>query len=496
MEVGKWAEIRRLFEVEKLSRREISRRLHCGRTTVNAALGLESPAFGEKTARASILDPYKAVIDGIIAKHPNLSAVRVREEIAKSGYIGEVSLVRRYIRKIRPDRRRVYTEVHYEPGDAMQVDWGEAGKLQIGSTVRKVYVFVAVLCFSRLIYIEFSLSQKMYEFLSCLVNALEFFGGSTRRLILDNMRTAVLRGSGREAVFHPDFLAFCGHYCIMPVACMRGDPESKGITEDGVRYVNVNCLAGRAEELVDFGAYGRLAPYWRNSVANVRVHASTRERPVDRFEKERGRLRGLPAMRFDTDDVEHRVVTSHARVPYDGNRYSVPPEYARKPVVVRANRGRVVVLHEGKEISSHIRCLEKGQIICLDDHRLAAINMRRRERRTGIEEEFFGLGPEARKFHLKLLSNPVKPSVHLRKILALARLYGRTEVLAAIEKAVLLETCDSAYVENILLAERRRRRLPSPTPVMPKRKELIEEIDVEEPDPGIYDRLFGTEEEF
>jgi hypothetical protein len=374
----------------------------------------------------------------------------------------------------------------------MQIDWGEAGTLQIGSTRRKVSVFVAVLCFSRLIFIEFTLSQKMHEFLTCLAHALEFFGGSTRRIIVDNMKTAVIRGSGREAVFHPEFLGICGHYRMMPVACERADPESKGVTEGGVKYVKINCLAGRSADLVDVESYLRLQVYWRDSVANVRVHARTRERPVDRFEKERARLRALPELRYDTDDVEHRVVTSHARVNYDGNRYSVPPEYARKPVTVRACRNRVVVFQDGHEIASHARCIERGQIICMDDHRLAAVNMRRRDRHNAIETDFFTLGAEARQFHLKLLENPVKPAVHLRKILGLARLYGKADVLAAIKKAVQLDTCDSEYVENILLAERRRRKLPSPSPVMPKRRELIEEIDLDEPDPGFYDRIFGT----
>lgn len=492
MKVGEWAEIKRLFEVEKLSRRKIARRLRCGRRTINKALGLDKPPSRERRAMSSILDPYKAKVRHMIGEYPDLSAVRVREEIAREGYLGEVSIVRRFIRGIRPDRRRVYTEVQYEPGDAMQIDWGEAGRVQIGSTMRKVYVFVAVLCFSRLIFVEFTLSQKMYEFLTCLAHALEFFGGSTRRVIVDNMKTAVLRGSGREAVFHPEFLAFCGHFRMMPVACVRWDPESKGITEDGVRYVKNNGLAGRGAELVDLEAYARLATYWRDSVANVRMHAVTRERPIDRLEKERGRLRALPDLRYDTDDVEHRVVTSHARVQYDGNRYSVPPKYARKPVTVRAGRNRVAVFHDGQEIASHARCIERGQIICLDDHRLAAIHMRRRDRRTAIESEFFNLGEEARKFHLKLLEKPVKPSLHLRRLLELARLYGKPDVTAAIRQAVTLDTCDSAYVENILLAERRRRRLPSPMPVMPKRRELVEEIDVDEPDPGFYDKVFGV----
>ena len=86
---------------------------------------------------------------------------------------------------------------------------------------------------------------------------------------------------------------------------------------------------------------------------------------------------------------------------------------------------------------------------------------------------------------------PVKPTIHLRRLLGLVRLYGRKEVLAAIGQALQYHTYDAAYVETLLLQERRRRELPSPTPLRPKRRELIEEIHLEEPDPAHYDRLCG-----
>jgi transposase len=264
MNVALWAEIRRLHEVEKLRGRAIARRLHCSRHTVAKALGLEQPPRREVATRSSILDPFLAKIDALVARYPDLSAVRVREEIAKppEGYSGSVTLVRRYLRKIRPPRGRVYQEVHYEPGQAMQVDWGECGRVAVGRTSRKISVFVATLCDSRLTFIEFSLSQRKAEFYRSLVNALTFFGGSPRSIIFDNLKAAVLNGSGRQACFHPDFLALCGYFCLQPIACQRRDPESKGVVEGGVRYVKRNALAGRDDELRTFEDYVAFAPVW------------------------------------------------------------------------------------------------------------------------------------------------------------------------------------------------------------------------------------------
>jgi len=493
MNVALWAEIRRLHEVERLSQAVIARRVHCSHRTVRKALAMASPPAPTGESRQRILDRYRTRIDALVAKYPDLSAVRVTEEISKGedGYRGTVYPVRRYLHRARPSRGRVYQEVLYEPGEAMQVDWGDAGRLQIGNSVRRVSVFVAVLCYSRLCYIEFSLSQRKADFYRGVVHALEFFQGSPRKVILDNLKSAVLNGSGRYACFHPEFLALCGHFCMEPIACAARDPESKGIVEGGVRYVKRSALAGRSEELATWEDYRRLAPQWRDEVANVRLHAATQQRPIDRFQVERSHLRGLPPTAFDTDEVLPVVVTPHARVRYDGNRYSVPPALVRKPVTLRANATQAWIVDQGREVRRFPRCYERGRLIVHPDDRLAALKLRRRRQASQCEDEFDALGPAAREFHLKLLSMPVKTTVHLRRLLGLVRLYGRKDVVAAIVRAMHYQTYDAAYVEALLLQERRRRELPSPTPLQPKRRELIEDIYLEEPDPARYDRLCG-----
>jgi transposase len=495
MNVALWAEIRRLHEIEGLKRRAIARRLHCCTKTVAKALAMQTPPLPtpETGDHASAIAAYRAQIDALVAKYPDLSAVRVLEEISRGeqGYRGSVYPVRRYLRRARPSRGRVYQEVHYEPGEAMQVDWGDCGRLTIGKTPRRVSVFVAVLGYSRMRYIEFSLSQRKAEFYRAIVHALEFYGGSPRKIIFDNLKTAVVSGSGRYACLHPEFLALCGHFCMEPIACAARDPESKGGVEGGVRYVKGNALAGRSEELTTWEAYLCLAPRWRDEVANVHPHAATGERPIDRFPRERAQLRPLPAIPFDTDEILSAIVTPHARIHYDGNRYSAPPSLVRKTVMLRVNASEVRLLDQGLEVARHPRCYEKGQLLVQADHRLAALKMRRRRQAGQREEEFDALGPEAREFHRKLLGMPVKPTVHLRRLLALVRLYGGKEVLAAIRQALQYQTYDAAYVEAILVQERRRRELPSPTPLQPKRRELIEDIHLEEPDPARYDRLCG-----
>lgn len=489
MKVSLWAEIHRLHDIERLSNRAIAKRLRCAPRTVKSALAMTEPPGRAHAPRATIVDPYKPRIDDLIRRYPDLSAVRVLEEIRKDGYTGEITLVRNYLRDIRPARGRVYQEVVYEPGEAMQVDWGHCGVVPVGKSMRKVSVFVAVLCFCRLTYIEFTLNQLKETFYRCLIRALQFFGGSVAKVIVDNLKAAVLEGSGHLARFHPDFEALCAHHGLMkPIACERSDPESKGVVEGKVRHVKHNALAGRAEELQTFADYQKLAAYWPANIANVRKHDTTGERPVDRFERERGLLRALPKMAYDADDVFFTSITPHARVRYDTNRYSVPPEYVRKDVIVRANEDELWVVHRGAEIARHTRCYDRNCILILPEHQKAAFALQRRTKARDIETQFDALSSDAKTFRIGLLRSPFKPIVHMRRILGLVRLYGRTEVLAALAKAIQYQTFDAAYVVNLIDQERRKRQLPSPLPLTPKRTDLIEGVTLDEPDPAHYDQ--------
>jgi transposase len=497
MNVALWAEIRRLSEIEGLSQRLIAQRLHCSRRTVKRALAMEQPsATAARLARGSLLDPYRTLIDALLAKYPGLSAVRILEDIRRGpeGYRGGISLVRQHVRQVRPARGRVYQEVLYQPGEAFQVDWGDCGRIQIGNTARRVSVLVAVLCYSRLVYIEFSLTQRKADFYRAIVHALEFFGGSPRKIIFDNLKAAVLNGHGRSACLHPEFLALCGHFCLEAVACARRDPESKGVVEAGVRYVKRNALQGRSEELTRWEDYPKFAVRWREEVANVRLHETTRERPVDRFEKERPLLRPLPRLPFDTDEIVSAIVSPLARVEFDGNRYSTPPDMTRQTVIVRATPTHVRVIHQGREVACHTRCYERGQLLRQPEHHLEALKYRHRTRASHVEQTWDALGSEAREFHRQLCQRPVKTTVHLRRLLSFVHLYGRDEVLAAIRLAQQYQTYDAAYVETLLLQERRRRELPPPAPLRPQRQELIDDIELEDPDPAAYDQLFQDRE--
>ena len=502
MNVAQWAEIRRLSEVEKLSGRAIARRVGCSRRTVGRALGLQqAPLPGRQVqSRASLLDPFKPRIKAIIDQYPNLSAVRILEKLSASdghlpGYAGGITQLRNYLRSIRPHSGRVYQDITYSPGEAVQIDWGDVGSIKINNTVRRISVFVGVLCYSRMLYIEFTLSQRKAEFYRCLDNALQFFGGSPRKVVFDNLKAAVLSGSGRQAMLHPEFLALCGHYLLEPIACAARDPESKGMVESNVGYVKRNALQGRDEELQNWDDYRYLAVNWRDNVANVRLHDRLKERPIDRFTRERAALRPLPSVAYNTDELVITEVRPTARIEFDSNRYTVPPKLARKTVVVRANATEVRIEYQGEQVACHQRSYGRRELIADAAHQAEAIGMHRRRTATQLADSFQALGEVAIEFQLQLERQPLRSTVpHLKRILELAQLYGRESVLAAMRVAIEYQTCDAAYVESIVQQQRRQQSLPSPTQLQPKRKELMDlELDV--PDPSKYDRFTKDDED-
>lgn len=493
MKVSLWAEIRRLSEIDRLSDRQIATKLECSRKTVRRALQADQPPIQISVPRTKLLDPFRDRIAVLLQKYPNLSAVRIFEEICKPegdspGYQGRMTQLRVYLQSIRPTGRRVYQDVHYEPGEAMQIDWGDVGPIRIGTATRKVSVFAAVLCYSKMIYIEFTLSQRKSEFYRSIVHALEFFGGTPKKIVFDNLKAAVLSGSGRSAVLHPEFAALCGHYYLQPIACAARDPESKGLVENTVRYVKRNALAGRSEELQSWDDYRHLAIQWRDNVANVRVHDRLGEKPIDRFASEKQSLRSLPSIGYSTDEIVLTEVRSTAIVEFDCNRYTVPPKLARQNVILQASSDTLRILHNGIEVAKHPRSYDKRITVSDPRHKLEALHMRGKQRVSELEASFASLGAEAVAFQLALLKLPVRASLHLKRILQLVNLYGRESVVLALREALLYQTIDAAYVESLVVQARRKASLPSPTLVQPKRKELIE-LELELPDPGRYDRF-------
>ena len=173
-----YCQIRHLREHDKLSVTQIAAALALERSTVRKWLSrpkYERRAYTHKP-RASKLDTYKGMIVRLLNTHP-YSAVQLFQRLKEQGYAGGYCIVKDYVRTVRPPRAPAYLTLHFAPGQCAQVDWGSAGTVRVGNTRRKLSFFAMVLCHSRQLYVEFTLSQDQEHWHACHQHAFEAFGG-------------------------------------------------------------------------------------------------------------------------------------------------------------------------------------------------------------------------------------------------------------------------------------------------------------------------------
>jgi transposase len=326
--------IKHLAEKERLNISQVA--AATGLDWSTAAYWMRQARFQERTkvARPSLLDPYKDHIQRLLEKH-SYSGAQLLIMLREQGYRGGYTILKDYVCKVRPPKRPAYLTLAFAPGECAQVDWGNYGTVACGQTRRKLSFFVMVLCYSRLMYVEFTVLQTMEHFLGCHQNAFEFFGSVPKSIMVDNLRSAVLkRHTGQAPVFNPRYFDFARHYGFDIRACGIRKGNEKGRVENGVGYVKKNFLNGL--EIPDFTALAPAASRWLSEVANVRIHGETKKRPVDLFAVEKPALRPLPAEPYDGGAVISVRARSTFRVVLDTNRYSVPAQYAGTQLTLSA----------------------------------------------------------------------------------------------------------------------------------------------------------------
>jgi transposase len=434
--------------------------------------------------RASKLDPFKNDIVRMLEKFP-YSAEQIFQSVRRDGFDGGYSIVKEYVRKIRPPRKKAYLKLNFAPGECAQVDWGSFGSVTAGTAVRRLSFFAMVLCHSRMMYVEFTVSQTMEHFLSCHQNAFLFFGGVPAKIMVDNLKSAVLkRAVGQAPVFNPRYVDFAGHFGFSPVACNVGEGNEKGRVESGVGYVKKNLLAGL--DKADFKTMKPLADHWLDTVANVRVHGETGKKPAELFEEEKPTLKPLPANLYDAGVVRLARASSQFRVTVDANRYSVPAQLAGAPVVVKLYPDRICVYHEEKLVARHVRSYDRRRDFEDPDHPKALLQQRSKACEQLILMRFMALSDRAAEYWQQLAQRRMNPLNHVRKIVALSEIYSEDQIRRAIDDAFAFHAFSCEYVANLL--EQRARSLPEPGALHLTRREDLLDLTVPEPNMEIYNR--------
>ena len=252
--------------------------------------------YGPRRPIPTKLDRYRAILETRLAAYPALSAVRLLEEIRAAGYTGGYSQLTTLVRQLRPaPSPEAVVRFETPAGHQAQVDFAEF-QFPWG----KRYALLVVLGYSRLLWCRFGLRQDMRTLLTGLEDAFLAFGGVPRELLFDQMKAVItrdLRLHGGTLVHNLEFLRFAHHWGFAPRACRPYRAQTKGKVERPVRYVRENLVYGRT--FLNDADLAQQCADWLARVANARRHATTQERPRERFERdERALLQPLPSRRY------------------------------------------------------------------------------------------------------------------------------------------------------------------------------------------------------
>src|SRR5437660_7739506 len=478
----RFCQIKHLHVHQGLTASQIAKAVSLDRRTV--AYWLAQEHFRPRKPRQAPrkLDPFKPDIVRLLERHP-YSAAQVFQRLRAHGFAGSYELVKAYGHTVRPTRQPAFLALAFAPGECAQVDWGSFGAVPVGQTCRRLSFFVMVLCYSRMLYVEFTVSQTMEHFLACHQHAFDFFGGIPQKVMVDNLKSAVLkRAVGEAPVLNPKYRDFATHHGFTIAPCNVGKGNEKGRVENGVGYVKKNFLAGL--EIPDFSALNPAARHWLDTVANVRLHGETHEQPTVLWHTERPALRPVPLQPFDIATVSQVRASRQFRITVETNRYSVPAQYAGHALILKTYPDRLCLYRGEQLIARHARRYDRFQNIEDPDHPKPLLEQRKKARDHKLFMRFLALSPRAEAYYLTLEERRLNPHHHVRKIVALSDIYSPEAVARALEDAFVYEAFSSDYIAN--LVEQRARFTPEASALHLTRRSDLLDVSLAPPDLSIY----------
>ena len=346
--------------------RRIAAEIGCNRETVQRYVIAGGWAPCRVPTRPGMLAGHTDWIAERLRRHRGNADV-VRQELASE--LDVVASLRTVERAVSHLRRELAAEalatVRFEtpPGRQLQIDFGQRRVIIEGCDNSKVCLFVATLGYSRRIYVQVFSHERQSAWLEGIEGAFQHFGGLPGELLLDNAKALVRHhdAATREVDFNNRLHAFARYWDVRPVACAPYRARTKGKDERGVGYVKHNAIAGRS--FASWGALEAHLAWWMREVADMRVHGTTGEAPIVRFEREEAAalrpLNGRPPF-CQMREVSRRV-QNDACVDVDTNHYSVPWRLIGAEVSVVVSGGQVRIHHAGVEVACHDKRLGRRE---------------------------------------------------------------------------------------------------------------------------------------
>jgi transposase len=410
----------------------------------------------------SSVEPYREVVEQLVKENVEIAAIKCRLE--EQGFAGSYAAVYRFVRRIKPRTPKATVRVERKPGEEAQVDFGYAGQMidPDRDKLRRTWAFVMTLSWSRHQYVEFVFDQKIATWLRLHRNAFAFFGGVPQRVVIDNLKAAIVKAVWDDPEVQQSYRDCAAHYGFLIAPCRPRTPRHKGkVEQGGVHYVKRNFLGGRRSTTITQA--NRDVITWCNTTAGLRDHGTTKEKPLLRFqETEQGRLQPLPETPYDMAIWKKVKLGRDCYVNFDNAYYSAPHRLIEQEVWVCGGIQfvRIYTLDRGL-LATHDRAQRPGERKTHLDHLppelVPGLTRNREDCLTTAKQ----VGSATLQVVQTLLDDPIVDRLHtVGRLLNLRRKFDDQRLEAACQRALHFD--DPAYktVKRILTQGLENRPLP------------------------------------
>jgi transposase len=416
----------------------------------------------------SSVEPYREQVKKL--RQENVEIAAIYERLKERGYSGSYSSVHRFVRHLEPKTPEVTVRVETPPGEESQVDFGYAGRMIDPETgeVCRTWVFVMTLSWSRHQYVEFVFDQKVETWLRLHRNAFAFFGGVPQRVVIDNLKAGIVRACLDDPQVQQAYRECAEHYGFLIAPCRPRTPRHKGkVEQGGVHYVKRNFLGGREPTTITQANEDGLR--WVNTTAGQRIHGTTKERPLTRFDTERDALLPLPGTPYDMAVWKQVKLHRDCYVVFDKAYYSAPFRLVGQQLWVRGGTREVQIYTADYQlIATHPRAHRPGRRMThldhLPPHKVPGLILSRDTCRQQATE----IGPATRTVVDGLLDH--RPEDRLRtagRLLRLGERFGSQRLEAACVRALRFDDPSYMTIKRILEQGLDAEEMPSTEPAPP-----------------------------
>lgn len=317
----------------------------------------------------SSVEPYRELV--VQLHRDGVAGTAILQRLYERGYTGTLASLYRFLHRLEPHRPSATVRVEREPGSEAQVDFGYAGRMldPVTGTLRKTWAFVMLLAYSRHQYVEFVFDQVLPTWIQLHGHAFTFFGGVPHRVVLDNLKAGIVKACFDDPQVQSTYRECAEHYGFLLAPCRPRTPEHKGkVEQGGVHYVKRNFLGGRAPTLITQANVD--VRHWCLTTAGQRVHGTTKEPPLERFEAvERAQLKPLPTMSYDLAVWKRVKLHRDCYVVFEQAFYSAPFRLIGQPLWVRGGSQEVRLYTARYElVATHPRAPRAGARMTHLDH--------------------------------------------------------------------------------------------------------------------------------